>query len=331
MSDEPVRSDGKWVPGLTADTAVGPAARVALAARFGAVIDLLTPAARWGADPEPVHKLRVATRRASAALHAFGDLLPDKPDRRARRALRRLRRSAGSARDADVFLDTLRGWSVHQSPAARPGLSFLIGHAFAHRQTAQTTLEGAIAKTKVETLNEVPNKVRGGRHELLGARAVHVVAGLRDDLAAAAQENLEDYSRLHRVRILAKRLRYALELFIDCFAAAVRDQVYPHVEALQDILGLANDSYQTSVRLDELSEAIRQAQPGMWELVRVGFGELQAFHRRRLKEQRTAFQEWWRQWELRQPAEALSRVKGLARSEREEPSAVLASNPPPAP
>jgi hypothetical protein len=106
--------------------------------------------------------------------------------------------------------------------------------------------------------------------------------------------------------------------------------VYPLVEALQDILGLANDSFQTSVRLDELSEAIRQTHPGIWETVRVGVGELQAFHRRRLKEQWTAFQEWWQQWVLRQPAKVLGRVKDLASSAREEPSAAVAANPSPA-
>src|SRR5438874_6648593 len=119
-NDGPSPGNGKWVSGLTAETAVGKAARKALALRFEALADALKPAAAWGVDPEPVHKLRVAARRASAALDTFADLLPGKLYRRTRKAVKRLRRSAGAARDTDVFLDTLRGWSVHQSPAARP-------------------------------------------------------------------------------------------------------------------------------------------------------------------------------------------------------------------
>ena len=62
---------------------------------------------------------------------------------------------------------------------------------------------------------------------------------------------------------MAKRLRYALELFIDCFPPAVREQVYPRVEAVQDILGTANDSHQTVVLLDELLNVVRLTQPAL--------------------------------------------------------------------
>src|SRR5262249_25817012 len=141
--------DGKWVVGLAADTPTWRAARKALKARLESAAAALAPAADWGADPEPVHALRVTTRRAGAALDAFADLLPGKAYRKARKALKGLRRAAGAARDADVFLDTLRVWAVHQSPAARPGLHFLLGHAFARRQTAQVILENALAKTPV--------------------------------------------------------------------------------------------------------------------------------------------------------------------------------------
>src|SRR5439155_18388759 len=122
MNDARTSPDGKWVEGLTAAMPVAKAARRAIAARLEAVREALRPAAAWGPDPEPVHHLRVATRRAGAALDTFGDLLPGKVYKKARKALRRVRRAAGEARDADVFLDVVRVWSIHQSPAARPGL-----------------------------------------------------------------------------------------------------------------------------------------------------------------------------------------------------------------
>jgi CHAD domain-containing protein len=255
----------------------------------------------------------VATRRAAAALQTFADLLPAKLRRRTAKALRCLRRAAGAARDADVFLDTLRGWSVNQSPAARPGLHFLLGHFFALRQAAQITLENVIMAALADPLPDLERKVHGG-DETLGERAVCVLTDLLHDLTAAARTNLEDYERLHRVRILGKRLRYALELFIDCFAAPVREQVYSQVEIMQDILGLANDSQQTSLRVEVLSGDIRRTHPGLWDLFRVGLEDLRAYHLRRLKEQRAAFAEWWHRWEALRPAELLSRVTAPASS-----------------
>ena len=49
------------------------------------------------------HQLRVATRRAGAALEIFRDCLPEKDYQTARKQLRRLRRAAGAARDWDVL------------------------------------------------------------------------------------------------------------------------------------------------------------------------------------------------------------------------------------
>jgi CHAD domain-containing protein len=47
----------------------------------------------------------------------------------------------------------------------------------------------------------------------------------------------------HRVRILGKRLRYAMEIFADCFPPEFNEQYYPTVEEMQEILGRANDSH----------------------------------------------------------------------------------------
>jgi CHAD domain-containing protein len=314
MSDDKHPSDGKWVEGLTAATPVGAAARRVLAARLGAVNDALSAAAAWGADPEPVHKLRVATRRAGAALNAFADLLPGKAYRKARRVLKRLRRSAGAARDADVFLDALRLWSIHQSPAARPGAHFLLGHVFAHRQAAQAGLGKAIEQARAKPLTDLAAKVRGGSRESLRERAVPVLADLLRELETAAAGNLDDYGHLHGVRIQGKRLRYALEVFINCFDPAAREQVYPLVEGLQDILGLANDSYQAGSRLDALADAVRTTQPGLWELVRVGVEDLRAYHRQRIKEQRAAFADWWLKWRSLRPESVLGPATATASS-----------------
>src|SRR5205085_12301938 len=134
---------------------------------------------------------------AAAALDAFADLLPGKSYRKARKVLKGLRRAAGSARDADVFLDSVRGWSVLRSPADRPGLYFLLGHAFARRQAAQADLASVIERAQAggdADLDELPRKVREGKKEALGERAASALARLLHDLATAAGGDLDDYN-----------------------------------------------------------------------------------------------------------------------------------------
>ncbi len=310
-------ADGKWVDGLTPETPAGEAARRVLSARCAAVVGALESCRSWGADPEPVHRLRVATRRAAAALEVFADLLPSKAYRKGRRILKRLRRAAAVARDLDVLLDAVRTWSVHQSPAARPGLHFLLGHAFAGREAAQAVLTAAIGATSdkdVARLSGLAGAVRDGKQEALGERAVSVVSRLVHDLEVAAQADLDDYRRLHEIRILGKRLRYALELFVDCFPAAAREQVYPHIEAVQDILGAANDSFQAGLRLEGMLQRVRLTQPGLWELLRPGLEEYHAYHQTRLKGQRATFGDWWRQWRALDPETIFRQVRSKASS-----------------
>ncbi|MBI3465432.1 MAG: CHAD domain-containing protein, partial [Planctomycetes bacterium] len=46
---------------------------------------------------------------------------------------------------------------------------------------------------------------------------------------------------LHRQRIRAKRLRYAMEVFAGCYPAEFRGGVYKQVESIQSDLGHVND------------------------------------------------------------------------------------------
>ena len=101
-------ADGKWINDLEAGTPLPEAARLVLEVRLRVVADHL-PRAMHEADrdPEHVHQLRVATRRADAALRIFRPCLPRKVYKEARRRLRTIRRAAGAARDWDVFLASL--------------------------------------------------------------------------------------------------------------------------------------------------------------------------------------------------------------------------------
>src|SRR5258708_6608863 len=73
--------------------------------------------------------------------------------------------------------------------------------------------------------------------------AVPMLEQLVREFEEAAGGDLHEYDALHQVRILGKQMRYAMELFESCFAPAFREEIYPCVVEMQDILGRANDSH----------------------------------------------------------------------------------------
>ena len=71
---------------------------------------------------------------------------------------------------------------------------------------------------------------------LLGLARPLLTARLHE-LDWTAAGDLQDYAHLHQVRIAGKRLRYAMEVFADCFSLSFREELYPRIEEMQEILG----------------------------------------------------------------------------------------------
>src|SRR5215216_5421763 len=100
---------GKWIDGIGPETPVADAARRSLELRLAVVANALPLAAHLSEhDIEHVHRLRVATRRAAAALKLYRDWLPLKPARWIKKRLRQIRRAAGETRDLDVLIERLQ-------------------------------------------------------------------------------------------------------------------------------------------------------------------------------------------------------------------------------
>jgi CHAD domain-containing protein len=312
-------AEGKWISDLTADTPLADAARRVLMVRLEVVRDYLHHALHQAdKDPEYVHQLRVGTRRAGAALKAFAECLSEKEYRKARNRLRRLRRAAGAARDWDVFQLALAEWRPERGAGEQAGLDCLLGYALAQRQVAQELLEaaedgtaGAFEGFLAETVAAVraPHGDHGGGSLLDLARPL--LGGLLHDLDEAAGRDLDDYDQLHQVRIAGKRLRYAMEIFAECFAAPFRDRLYPAVEEMQEILGRANDSHVAAGRLAELRDRLRKTAPADWKRLRPGVEALLRHHQRRVPQERRRFLKWWRRW---QDAGGEAALAGLLKS-----------------
>jgi CHAD domain-containing protein len=306
---------GKWIEGLSADTGTADAARRVLTVRLELVRTFLPLAVNEpDKDPEHVHQLRVGTRRARAALDIFAGCLPPKVYKAAKKQLREVRRAAGAARDWDVFLASLAEREHRQNRRHRAGLDLLLGYAVAQRTVAQDYLEEAAGddpfafdRFLADTLAAVHAPAESSQGTLVDL-ARPVLTGLLRELDEAAAQDLIDYDHLHQVRIIGKRLRYAMEVFADCFANVFRDELYPAVEEMQEILGNANDSHVAIGRLEALRSKLQAVLPQEWKRLQPGIDGLLRYHRERLPRERDRFRAWWERWQQPGGAPALRRL-----------------------
>jgi CHAD domain-containing protein len=294
-------AERKWIDDLRPAMSIAEAARLALRARLEAVRDALPPAVHEAArDPEHVHRLRVSTRRADAALRIFQCTLSGKSFKRARRRLRRIRKAAGAARDWDVFFFDLQSRRAERPAADHASVDFLVGYAFGLRSAAQPELEDAGRKnrSRLESFIEatVAEVTGGDGGATLIDLARPLLSNLLHRLAETASGDLSDFAQLHQVRIAGKRLRYAMEVFGYCFTPEFRESIYPQVEEMQEILGNANDSHVAVERMTALRDRLRQSSNSEWKRTRPAFDAVLRHHKTRLTQERRRFLAWWKRW-----------------------------------
>lgn len=235
----------KWIRAAQADDPVHQVAAHTLAVRLDAVRHHLPLAAEHAEENiEHVHQLRVATRRCVAALELYRKILPKEPRKQLCRDLKDIRRAAGRARDYDVLL--LRYASDDADATVRRFLECVR----AKRAEAQAPLRSIYAElTANQHLQQLPQQLLdagpadrwAGRERPWGAWARRRLRTTVKSFYAAEPAELSDLDSLHRFRIRAKQLRYAMELLVAAFPTSFQTRLYPLVERLQDRLGEIND------------------------------------------------------------------------------------------
>src|SRR5438132_103344 len=95
-------------------------------------------------------------------------------------------------------------------------------------EVVRDCLQHALHQAETVAAVRAPSADHAGRTLLDLARPL--LANLLRDLDTAAGQDLDDYAHLHQVRIAGKRLRYAMEVFGECFAPPFREELYPAVE-----------------------------------------------------------------------------------------------------
>ncbi|MCO6454954.1 MAG: CHAD domain-containing protein [Pirellulaceae bacterium] len=290
---------GKWIDRVGPDDAVSDVVHVALQSRLAAVQYYLPLAADEAeADIEHVHQLRVATRRAVAALKLFRHLLPRRRRRRLASRLGEIRRAAGPARDLDVLL--LRETGHRETgQAAGEGGSPLALRLQRERREAQApivdvrrrlTRRQRLARQIDGLLGRVSKHPRDlpGRSSVPFDRwARHRLRPIVKKFFRAAPAEMTDIHALHQFRIRGKQLRYAMELLVAAFPPLLRDELYPEVEQLQEQLGQINDHATTLRRVRQWLES--PADPGEAAELR----QMQDRESRQLELAVSQFVGWW--------------------------------------
>jgi CHAD domain-containing protein len=248
-------------------------------------------------DPESVHRLRVATRRALSAIEAFRDLLPERRAAWFSKRLRRIRRAAGEARDLDVLTERLGKAGARTTAAASPTPAGKARHRLVAmlskqrdvsrqpiREQYERLLEGDWPGRLERLLDGVPTS---RRQATFGTYARRRFRPMMKRFFASADHKLRDAEEMHALRIEGKQLRYAMEIFAAVFPPQVRARCSDALEQLQNTLGEFTDHASAADRFRRWSrEKTASAHRDVIE-------RLLEEEETRAEEARKVFSKWW--------------------------------------
>ena len=186
-------------------------------------------------DADSVHDLRVAIRRFSQVLSVFKPSFPARVRKKIRRRLKEIMGFAGDVRDRDIAIGLLAHSRSVEAAALQVKLS-------AQRKEAEAVLLAVLRRWGAK------KSLSKWRAELLPVEAAapqpeRVLVRMAEKFIRAGDQAAEAHSSagdLHRFRIMAKKLRYSVELFRTVYGAAA-DEWLGRMKHLQTVLGDMND------------------------------------------------------------------------------------------
>jgi CHAD domain-containing protein len=311
-------------PGLGLDDPMAEAARKILRRQFELMLRH-EPGTRVGEDIEELHDMRVATRRMRAALRVFGDYVDRKP---VIKGLRATGRALGAVRDLDVFWEQTQDYIDTLPPTQQDGLTPLRqAWEQKHRKARAELLryldsdEYARFKTRFERFVAPREGIIGPRlnrkGEAVPYRARHVAPLVIHRRFVAVQAYDEWVTQphappawLHRLRIAAKRLRYALEFFEEILPPEAPELI-DELKKLQDHLGALQDAaVATGLLRDFLARGTwgdKGVEPGQ-SIVAPGVEAYLSAREEEMELRREAFPDIWRTFQSPAFKERIARV-----------------------
>lgn len=219
--------------------------------------------------PEPVHQMRVALRRLRSCFAVFRPVVQCEQVQAADAALKALGNRLGPARDWDVFMtETVPTISASLPDDAR--LQRLFRAADRRRQECYAGLRGFLQGPGFRRLGielawlaaadswqaALEQPVQDALRGPVPPFAAEVLQRRLRKLLGAAEE-IEDMplAALHDIRLRAKRLRYAAEVFAPLFPGKAPRRFIERLSRLQQQLGVLNDAVVAGALMAELEGA----------------------------------------------------------------------------
>jgi inorganic triphosphatase YgiF len=249
----PLKANAAAVAGALAPDTVASAALRQVVERGTTLLLANAAGGIAGADPEFVHQARVAVRRMRSAARLLGGAAgwPPSLDGELRWIARRL----GAVRDWDVLL----AQTLPALATAVPDAAALLEQAAARRRRDDESLQQALsspryARLALRLLRWAGTAAEGGPAlaSVAGRRLRRLHRRLFDSAAFFVALPVEQQ---HRVRIRAKRLRYALDLVGAALPAKATRRYVDRLAQLQDELGALNDAVVAEQRALHLAPA----------------------------------------------------------------------------
>ena len=207
------------------------------------------PGTRLG-DTEALHQMRVGTRRLRSDLRTFASLVDRDWASICAGELKRLGEVLGEVRDLDVLEQRLGD----SATGLQPALSELFAELEQRNDRARARLLEVLREPAyvelLDRLVEAAARPAADAGRLAAVRRGAAAAGLEADQEAARRRQASSKttarsSDFHRVRILAKRARYASEAVAPALGNGERQQALRFAERaadVQDTLGELQDS-----------------------------------------------------------------------------------------
>lgn len=229
-------------------------------------------AARLGDDPEGIHQMRVAVRRLRALLGIYRDAMDGAVHAYLSAELRWLQQQLGPARDWDIFVEhTLE--PLHRRLGTELAVETLRREAKQLRDAAYRTALAALAAPRyTEFLLKLGLWVDGGGWMSRDAPSATGVASFAAAVLQRRHKRLRKYgarhadlaeSELHRLRLLAKKMRYAVEFFRDLYPRKAVRRYHAALVEVQETLGSLNDAAMSRQLVAELERCMASRAPAL--------------------------------------------------------------------
>jgi CHAD domain-containing protein len=267
---------------------------------------------------EDVHDIRVSSRRLRACLNIFTDTFPPKKLKIWQRDIKSVTKAYGKVRDLDVQLDWIeRMASAVQDKKLLPGIRRVRLRLRQKRQVGEAEMQQV-----TRTILESPSLMEMQAWAELVLNAGQADSAPKNQLFQLGYEQIQkrldeflffevflfDPSRvaeLHQMRITAKRLRYALEIFSNLYQGKI-DFALEIARQSQQMLGEIHDA---DVWITFLPSFIDKEQKRIenfygskspYNRLKPGMAYLLADRRHERERLYTHFLEEWKNWKMKE-------------------------------